>query len=155
MSDDDHDTREQRRREIVAEARATIERLKDFEQCRDEPLPLLRPRDRVGDWRQRATEREMECAAAKAELQLEQRLEQERAVIFEAIGDALAQAMAQQRDFVLATVEQAIAKLRAERDDSRSAEVAAEIARLWASLTAAHQQIVAIQKDREGHDRQD
>jgi hypothetical protein len=143
MSADDPKTDEQRRREILAQARATLERVKTIEQRRDDPL--LTPR---GHWRQRADQHAAECAQAKAELQLletlEQRLEQQQAVIFDAIGDARAQALAQQRDFVL----QAIARERSERDDSHIAEVSAEFARLWTSLTEAHKAIVEMRRER-------
>jgi hypothetical protein len=93
MSDDGHDSGEQRRREILAEARDMLER----------------------------------------------RLAQERTLIVDAI-ETLAQALNQQRE----VVGEAIARLRSERDDSRSAE----FVRLWASITSAHEAIVAIQKDR-------
>jgi hypothetical protein len=52
----------------------------------------------------------------------------------------LAHALNQQRE----VLGEAIARLRSERDDSRNAE----FVRLWASITAAHEAIVGIQKER-------
>jgi hypothetical protein len=73
MSDDGHHIREQRRREILAAARATLERLD----------------------RQRVTEREM-CAAAKAELQLVSALIE----MFELLAQALAEARKGNTDYL-------------------------------------------------------
>ena len=154
MSDND----QQRRHEILAEARATLARTKNIEQRHDDPMSP--PRDIGTEWRQRATEREIERAQAQAERQLEQRLEEERAAVFDAlaetvtdalatINDALTQAMAQQRKFALEAIEQAIAKLRSERDTtSQSPELRSELLRIWTSLTAAHEAIVNIQQER-------
>jgi hypothetical protein len=75
MRDDDQESGEQRRREILAQARATLERLDREEPLRrkilaevratlertkwDDLLPLLIPRDRFAGWRQRCRRRAM------------------------------------------------------------------------------------------------
>src|SRR6516165_5206872 len=101
MSDQNQESGEQRRREILTQARKTLERVKDIAERRDEPLPS--PPDRVAEWRTRAEQHAAKCAQAKAELQLpsileqlELRLTEERALILDVIGEALAA----QRDFV-------------------------------------------------------
>jgi hypothetical protein len=145
----DDETPEQRRCRVLAEACDTLERVKDIEQRRDDPLPSLR--DRGAEWRHRAAERAADCAAAKEELQLpsvlemlEQRLEQERAAIFEAIESALAQALAKERDFFL----EEIARLRAERDGKHYAELS-QIAKTWQSLIQeAHETLVELRREK-------
>jgi hypothetical protein len=136
MYDDD----QQRRCEILAQARAFLERVKDLAERRDDTLPLPSPPDRVAEWRAAADLR----AAAKTELAankqfalatrtdttwLEQRLEQERELTFDVIGEI-------------------VAKLRAEQRDDNRTEFAGEVAKLWTAVVETKKAIVEIQRDR-------
>jgi hypothetical protein len=54
----------------------------------------------------------------------------------------------QERELWIESVGEVVARLRAERDGEQSAEINAEFARIWKSLTDAHKAIVGIQRER-------
>jgi hypothetical protein len=113
MSDDDQKISQQRRREILAETRATLERLRAKTNPELQLLPSI--------FRMLAL-----C------------LRQQRGMIFDAIESALDQLVPGQRDVVMQTV----ARLRRECDDSLSSEIALELERVvWNSLANAYSRL--------------
>jgi hypothetical protein len=135
MSDDDQKPNEQRRRDIVAQARATLARIKDIQPRPVDPLS-------GGHWRPRA-DRHAEDAKAEQALfeRLEQRLVEERDLMLDALNEALEQAIAGLREFVR--------KLISEECGKRDGELNSQFQRLWDSLAAEHTALVAIQQEAE------
>jgi hypothetical protein len=124
-----HDDDQQRRCEILAQARAFLERVKDLAERRDDTLPLPSPPDRVAEWRAAADLRAAELAAKPILETLERRLEQERQLTLDAIDLALGQALAE---------------VRKNNADYLNTEVAA----LWRALAQAQKAIGELHQDR-------
>jgi hypothetical protein len=105
----------------------------------DDARRLSAPPDPVAKWRRAADERvrqrqEAELVAAGETASrdwIEQRLEQERKLIFDVIGEALGQALAEQRDTT-----------------SLDAEIATEFARLWKAVVETKTMLVDICRER-------
>jgi hypothetical protein len=111
-----HDDDQQRRCEILAQARAFLERVKDLAERRDDTLPLPSPPDRVAEWRAAADLRAAELAAKPILETLERRL---------ALGQALAEVRKNNADYLntevaalwraLAQAQKAIGELHQDR----------------------------------------
>jgi hypothetical protein len=160
MDDDDEDEVERARR-ILREARATLERTKDFDQPRKrKPDPavklppeelaktLIGQEDRVTQWRRAAEERERQREQAKAEIassrcadwsaidaRIEQHLVQERTFMYGAVGEAIGKLLDEEHKHVMEKTHDELRELKLEiaKLGSECAELRALLAETRAS----------------------
>jgi len=133
-------TDEERKRKTLEEARAHLDGSWSPERFRSEPVggAPVRRTDSVEGVVYKVTENAPVAAAPGANddawnawltRELDARLDQERQLMIEVVGEV-------------------VAKLRAERDDSRSAEVSAEFARVWRAICETKKMMVDLQRER-------